>query len=157
MDATGRLLTRIASIGGRLRIVGGSLKYEGPAGRLTQELREEIRHHKTPLVARLRRPVAELVGQLSAAGLWFRIEDEWPSLEAGDAAELDIAEEVVDELVGREEELVAFLRKTEAEMTDAELDALDCRRPTPGAPILRGPDDPEPASWSPPPGWGRVR
>jgi len=61
---------------------------------------------------------------------------------------------IVDAINDRLDELVAFLRKSSADMTDAELAALGFRRNGDGVVMLVA-DVPEfEGAWSPPHGWG---
>jgi hypothetical protein len=133
-DPVTDLLAVVEGMGGRLSVAQGAIEYEGPLAPLTPRVREQIRAHRAALVRRLTPPrIAELLAHLAAHGVWVGLEDGGrPRLHAHTGADLDgVDAGVIDQLHDRVEELVAFLGKTEDELTAKELAALGYRQTLP--------------------------
>jgi hypothetical protein len=159
------LLGGIRERGGDLRLKGDGLEYLGPP--LTDDLRATIRKRKPAIVAFLRRlggalppagvvrfgsrSIPALLALLADHGVYCALTPDGPELRAHPDSDPENADQrVVDELNGRIDELVAFLRKPSDQMTDRELADIGFRRNGKGVELL-APDAPEFADgWSPP-------
>jgi hypothetical protein len=151
-DPVADLLARVAAIGGRLAVAGDSVEYHGPTKPLTPGLRAEIVAHKAALTGRLRpRLVPELLARLADHGVYCALTPGGPELRAHPDSDPENADQaVVAELNGRLDELVAFLKKGSADMTDADLVALGFKRGPNGVVMLAAGAPDFDGGWSPP-------
>jgi len=150
-DPVADILARVAAIGGRLEVVGGLLEYRGPTAPLTPELRAQVKTHKADLIERLRpRSIPALLALLADHGVYCALTPDGPELRAHPDSDPENADQcVVDEMNGRIDELVAFLRKPSDQMTHRELADLGFRR-GPNGVVMLAADAPEfEGGWSP--------
>ncbi len=158
------LLRGLADRGVVLSVSGDTVKYRAPRRILTVEDRALLAEHREALRDYLRRLapylsslVPALLARLADAGFHVVLAN-GPRIEAAEGADDSAVDPaVVDAVNDRLDELVAFLRKSSADMTDAELRALGFRR-RPNGVVMLGADAPEfGGGWSPPAGWGLDR
>jgi hypothetical protein len=95
--------------------------------------------------------VARLLGTLAAEGAYFSLDGDQLVYCGPRRLLTPHLREAVD---ARRAGIVAFLRKTEAEIGDGELAALGYRRSAPGARILVEAAEFDGGGWSAPPDWG---
>ena len=142
---------RLAAQGIRLSARDGQLCYRGPRDAVTDDVLDLLKRHKKLLVEWLDprgKPIAHLLGRLCGYGVWASRDGKAVVFREHRAGSLALVDEIlISELRAREDQLVAFLQKTENELADGELDALGYRRASPDSRILLGSDDDEPASW----------
>ncbi len=94
--------------------------------------------------------IACFVGRLARSGAWFSLAGENIKYHGPQRLLTDKLRAFVEAHRGG---LMAFLRKTEDQLTDTELDTLGYVRPDHGGPIFTGSEDPYGEGWAPPPDW----
>jgi len=130
MASVGQVLARIDALGGRLRVVGGALEFDGPLSGLTDDLRTAIRSHKSALVEAIRsNRITVLVCRLAEFGAWPTIFDGRICVDMHEGTpESVIPRPLLEEACARADELGVFCGKSLDELTDQELADLDYRR-----------------------------
>ena len=125
------LVRRLGAQGIRLFVRNGQLRYRGPREAVTEEVLDLLGRHKKLLVGWLDprgKPMANLLARLCDHGVWAAWDGEAVVFREHESGSLESVDwELISELRARKDELVAFLQKSEDELTIAEKDALGYR------------------------------